>query len=343
MKPKRNFASDNNAGIHAAVLKALESANAGHAVGYGDDAHTAAALKQFEKMFGAGIETFLVCSGTAANVLGLSAMARQHHAILCSDVAHALLDECNAVERFVGCSLSPLPAPDGKLTVDAIRSRMHHIGDEHRAQPRVVSLTQATELGTVYQPAEVRAISKFAHRNGMLVHMDGARIANAAAALGASPREFTRDAGVDVLSFGGTKNGLMLGDAVVFFDKKLAADFKYTRKQGMQLVSKMRFVAAQFEALLSGNLWLESASRANAMAKLLAAELEKIPQVKITQKVETNVVFAILPKKSIPAIQKEYFFYVWDERTGESRLMTAFDTTEQDVRGLAKAVRSAVK
>ena len=220
---------------------------------------------------------------------------------------------------------------------------MHGVGFEHHVQPRVISVSQATEMGTVYTKSELKALADFAHRNDMLLHMDGARISNAAVSLNSSFREITRDVGVDVLSFGGAKNGMMYGEAVVFFDRKLAADFKYIRKQGMHLPSKMRFISAQFEALLTGDLWKRSATHANRMAKLLAGELEKIPQIKLTQPVEANGVFAVVPRKYVPALQKKYFFYVWNEEISEIRLMTSFDTTEDDIAQFVQLVKKIVK
>ena len=240
-------------------------------------------------------------------------------------------------------SCSSLPTPDGKLRVEQIKPLLHGIGVEHHVQPRVISISQATEMGTVYTKKELKTLASFAHDNGMLLHVDGARLANAAVSLGATLKEITADVGVDVLSFGGTKNGMMYGEAVVFFDQKLAADFKYIRKQGMHLPSKMRFIAAQFECLLSRDLWRRSATHANRMAHILASELAKLSQIKITQPVESNGVFAMIPKKYIPALQKKYFFYVWDEEISEVRLMASFDTTEEDIRDFVKFVRKTVK
>ena len=240
-------------------------------------------------------------------------------------------------------SWSLVPTTDGKLRVEQIKPLLYGIGVEHHVQPGVISVSQATEMGTVYTKKELKTLANFAHDNGMLLHVDGARIANAAVSLGVALRELTTEAGVDVLSFGGTKNGMMYGEAVVFFDQNLAADFKYIRKQGMQLPSKMRFIAAQFEALLSGNLWRRNATHANRMAQILGSELAKLSQIKITQPVETNGVFAVIPKKYIPALQKKYFFYVWDEDISEVRLMASFDTSEEDIRDFVKFVRKTVK
>src|SRR5437763_881919 len=242
MKPARSFASDNNAGIHPEVLKAILAANQGHAVGYGDDPYTASAVAKFKRHFGADIDVFIVFNGTAANCLSLKALTDSYHAVICTEAAHIYTDECGAPEKFTGCKLIPIRTFDGKLTVDAVSHAYHGIGDQHHVQPRVVSITQATEMGTVYTPDEINALADFAHARQMFMHMDGARIANAAATLGLSLREITRDCGIDVLSFGGTKNGLMGAEAVVFFEQELANHFLYVRKQGMQLASKMRFI-----------------------------------------------------------------------------------------------------
>jgi threonine aldolase len=343
MKPVRSFASDNNAGIHPEVLQAISAANVGHVVGYGDDAYTDSSVRKFEEHFGADIEVFFVFNGTAANVLSLKALTHSYHAVICSDFAHIYCDECGAPERFTGCKLIPIPNQDGKLTVESVSHAYHGIGDQHHVQPKVISITQATEMGTVYKPEEVRALAKFAHDRDMFLHMDGARIANAALSQGQSLRQATRDLGVDVLSFGGTKNGAMGGEAVVFFDKKQARDFMFLRKQGMQLASKMRFISAQFEALLSNNLWQKSAQHANRMAQLLKEEVSRIPKLKIVYPVEANGVFAQVPSKAIAKLQEQYFFYVWSEEESVVRWMCSFDTTEEDIRQFSKFVAETVK
>src|SRR5205807_1364877 len=307
------FASDNNAGIHPEVLKAISAANHGHAVGYGDDPYTSSAVQKFKRHFGDDAEVFIVFNGTAANCLSLKALTDSFHAVICTAVAHIYTDECAAPEKFTGCKLIPIAAPDGKLTVESVRHAYHGIGDQHHVQTRVISITQASEMGTVYQPEEIQALGRFAHERGMFLHVDGARIANAAVSLGQTLRQATRDLGVDVLSFGGTKNGIMGGEAVVFFNRALSADFLYLRKQGMQLASKMRFIAAQFEALLTNDLWKRSAEHANRMARVLEAELRTIPQVRIVWKVECNGVFAQIPKHAIEKIKEKYFFYPWIE------------------------------
>lgn len=343
MKPARSFASDNNAGIHPEVLKAIAAANVGHTVGYGDDPFTAAAVKKFKQHFGSDIEVFIAFNGTAANCLGLKALTNSYHAVICAEAAHIYTDECGAPEKFTGCKLIPLPAPDGKLTVETVSHAYHGIGDQHHVQPRVVSITQATEMGTVYKPKEIRDLARFAHEHGMFLHVDGARIANAAVSLGLTLREATGDLGVDVLSFGGTKNGAMGAEAVIFFEKNLSRDFLYIRKQAMQLASKMRFISAQFDALFTDHLWRKNAEHANRMAALLEKEIRNIPQVKIVYPVEANGVFAQIPRHAIARLQKRYFFYVWNEEQSIVRWMCSFDTTEEDVRQFAQFVAQTVR
>lgn len=339
---KRGFASDNNSGVHPAVLYSMNSVNDGHVIGYGDDPFTAAAIQKIRNVFGAGIEVFFVLTGTAANVLGLKASTENWNSIICTDTAHIHSDECGAPEFFTGCKLLTVNSPDGKLTVDMIRKHMYGFDFEHHAQPKVISITQATEMGTVYTPDEIREISDYAHSMGLLVHMDGARICNAAAGLAVPFREMTADAGIDVLSFGGTKNGLMYGEAILFFNTELARNFKYVRKQGMQLASKMRYMAAQFDALLTDDLWLKNAGHANKMARILAEKVSDIPGIKITQEVRINGVFAIIPPAIIPELQKEYFFHVWNPEISEVRWMTSWDTTEEDIEGFVKLLREKI-
>jgi threonine aldolase len=342
MKPSRSFASDNNATVHPEIMEAIGRINQGHVVGYGDDPHTESAVARFRQIFGEDVEVFFVFNGTAANVLSLQALTRSHHAVLCSEASHIYTDECGAPERFTGCKLLPLPAPMGKLTVETVAHAYHGIGDQHHVQPKVISITQSTETGTLYKPSEVTDLAHFAHERGMFLHMDGARISNAAAAQCLTLRQATRDLEVDVLSFGGTKNGLMGVEAVVFFRAELARDFLFTRKQGMQLASKMRFLAVQMEALLTNDLWRRNAEHSNRMAKLLEAEIRKIPQVKIVYPVEANGVFVQVPRNAIKKIQERYFFYVWNEEESVARWMCSFDTTEDDVRQFAKFVGEIV-
>jgi len=339
----RGFASDNNSGVHPDILKALVDVNEGHVVGYGDDRYTAEAIEKFSEVFGKEVEVLFVYNGTGANVTAIQALTHPFNAVICSDLSHIYVDECGAPEKQSGCKLLPLRIPDAKLTVGAIKQHMHGFGFEHHSQPKMVSITQVTEVGTVYTIDEIKEIAGFVHSHDMYLHMDGARISNAAAALGCSFREMTFDAGVDVLSFGGTKNGLMFGEAVVFANAKLAENVKYIRKQTTQLHSKMRYTAAQFKTLLTDDLWKKNASHANRMARRLAEKVEEIPEIKITQKVEANGVFCIVPEKLIKPLQAEYFFYMWDESRNEVRWMTSFDTTEEDIDGFVSLIKKLLK
>lgn len=343
MRPSRSFASDNNAVVHPEVLEAIARANQGHTVGYGSDPYTESAIGKFREHFGEDVKVFFVFNGTAANVLSLQALTRPYHAVLCPELSHIYIDECGAPEKLTGCKLIPLPAPAGKLTVETAAQAYHGIGDQHHVQPRVISITQSTEMGTVYKPAEIEALARFAHERKMFLHMDGARISNAVAAQQLSLRQATRDLGVDVLSFGGTKNGLMGVEAVVFFRPDLAEDFPFLRKQGMQLASKMRFMSAQMEALLTNDLWRRNADHANRMARLLEQGINKIPRVKIVYPVDANGVFAQIPPAAIPKIHERYFFYVWSEEESIVRWMCSFDTTEDDVLQFAEFVGEVVR
>jgi len=339
----RSFASDNNAGVHKEVLEALQKVNDGHVIAYGDDPYTEAAREKFRSFLGKDIEIFFVFNGTGANVLGLSASTSPYNSIIAAETAHINSDECGAPEKFSGCKLLTVPTPDGKLTVELITKFMHGFGFEHHSQPKVISITQSTEMGTVYSVSEIKALADYAHSLNLILHMDGARLANAALSLNLSFKDMTADCGVDVLSFGGTKNGLMFGEAIIFFKLSLATNFKYIRKQGMQLASKMRYISAQFDAYLSDDLWKKSAAHANAMAQILSREVLKIPQIKITQKVQSNGVFAIVPQNIIPELQKEYFFYMWNDETSEVRWMCSYDTTEEDIMTFVKKIKELLK
>ncbi|HEY7150185.1 MAG TPA: low specificity L-threonine aldolase [Solirubrobacterales bacterium] len=342
----RGFASDNNSGVHPDVLAAITAANDGHVVAYGDDDYTAAARDRFREHFGEGAEPFPVFNGSGANVASVDALTRPYEGVICTEVAHMHVDECGAPERLAGAKLLTVPTDDGKLAPDDVRRWEEGRGDEHRVQPRVVSITQATELGTVYTAEETRAIAEAAHELDMYLHVDGARLANAAASLDLPLRALTTDLGVDVLSFGGTKNGLLLGDAVVFLRPGLAETFPFTRKQLGQLASKMRFLAVQFDALLDGDLWRTNASHANAMAGRLADEVAKLDGAEIAYPVEANGVFLNLPAAAIDglrnALPASLPFYVWDEAAGTIRLMCSWDTTEDDVDGLVTALAEAL-
>lgn len=339
---KRGFASDNNSGVHPRILEAMAKVNQGHTIAYGDDPYTQEAVKLFRQEFGQHVEVFFVFIGSAANVLGIKAATQPHNAVICPETAHINVDECGAPERFTGCKMLTVSTPNGKLTVDSVKKHMHGFGFQHHAQPKVISISQPTELGTLYTPQEIKDLADFAHQHNMYLHMDGARIANAAVALGLDYKTFTTDVGVDILSFGGTKNGMMYGEAIVFLCPELAEEFMYTRKQGLQLASKMRYISAQFSAYLTDNQWKKTAQHANRMAKLLASELASVPQVSITQSVDVNGVFAIIPGNIIEKLQSEYFFYVWDEVRSEVRWMTSWDTTEEDIAGFVKTLKTLV-
>lgn len=334
----RGFASDNYAGVHPEVLAAIALANGGHQVAYGEDDYTAHLQVVFRGHFGPRAEAFPVFNGTGANVVALQALTERWGAVVCAASAHIHVDEGGAPERMGGLKLLTVPTPDGKLTPELIDREAWGFDDEHRAQPQVVSITQSTELGTCYTPEEIRAICDHAHERGLAVHLDGSRIANAAATLGVPLRAFTTDAGVDVLSFGGTKNGLLLGECVVVLNPERVRAMKHLRKLSMQLASKMRFVSVQFEALLAGDLWLRSAGHANAMARRLETAVRAVEGVTVVRPVQANAVFARLPREVSERLQKRYRFYFWDESTGEVRWMCSFDTTEEDVDSFAAAL-----
>jgi threonine aldolase len=338
----RSFASDNQAGIHPEVLAALAAANEGHQIAYGDDAYTARLREVIKTHFGAPAEVFPIFNGTGANVVGLQAACDRWSAVICAASAHINLDEGGAPEKVAGLKLLPVPTPDGKLTPELIDTQARGFGNPTHAQPRVVSLTQVTELGTVYSAEEIAAISAHAHGLGMFVHMDGARLANAAARLDLPLRAITTDAGVDVLSFGGTKNGLMLGEAVVVLNPDAVRGVAYLRKGATQLFSKMRFVSAQLVALLDGDLWLRNARHANEMAGRLAAAVRPLAGVEIIQPVQANAIFATICRDVAERLRKRFHFYTWEERAGSDvevvRWMTAYDTTEADVDAFTTAL-----
>ncbi len=327
--PRKSFGSDNHSGAHPAVMRAIVEANAGDAIPYGGDPWTENAFGEIRRLAGAQGEVFLVFNGSGANVLGLDLLLARHEAVICAATAHINTDECGAAERVIGTKLLTVPAPDGKLTPELIATRLAGRGDEHFAQPGVVSLTQSTELGTCYSLDELRAIREFCAANGLRVYIDGARLANAAAHLGCSLADLAANA--DVLSFGGTKNGAMGAEAVIVMQAANAVNARYLRKQHGQLSSKMRFVGAQFNALLADDLWLVNATHANAMAARLATGLAAIPGVDIAYPVQSDVVFARLSPGHIAELQRDWTFHVWDESTSMVRWMTAFDTQESDV------------
>ena len=336
----RGFASDNYAGVHPEVLAAIAAANGGHQVAYGEDVYTARLQEVMAHHFGDKAHAYPVFNGTGANVLSLQSMLPRWGAVICVETAHINMDENGAPERIGGLKLLTVAAPDGKLTPELVDRQAWGFGDEHRAQPGVVSITQTTELGTAYTPGEIAALTTHAHGLGLTVHLDGARIANAAASLDLPLRAFTTDVGVDVVSFGGTKNGLLYGEAVVVLDPAASAGLTYLRKMDMQLTSKMRFVSAQLLALLQGDLWLRSAQHSNAMASRLRTAVEGAEGLHLTQPTQANAVFAILPPGVADRLRTTFRFYDWNAATREVRWMCAFDTTESDVDTFAAAIRS---
>ncbi|MEZ0391005.1 MAG: low specificity L-threonine aldolase [Pseudobdellovibrionaceae bacterium] len=330
---RRGFGSDNHSGVHPKLMQALQHANEGHAPSYGTDSWSEKAILQFKKEFGEHTEAFFVFNGTAANVLSLRALVAPYQAVLCSDVSHLQMDECGAPEFFAGCKLLTLPSQQGKISLSTLKETLIRRGDQHYSQAKVLSLTQPTELGTCYSLQEMRDIITWAHQENLWVHVDGSRLANAAHTLGVTFRQLTTDLGVDVVSFGGTKNGLMMGEAVLFLNSKLAENFKYIRKQSAQLPSKTRFLAAQFETYLGSGLWKEIAAHSCQMAERLYQGLQKNPGVQLTAPRESNAVFAKIPRDWVKKLREHFFFYVWDEKNFECRLMTSWDTTQEDIDG----------
>ncbi|RKS77918.1 L-threonine aldolase [Motilibacter peucedani] len=339
----RGFASDNYSGVHPEVLEAIAAANGGHQTSYGGDVYTAHLQDVFRGHFGPRAEVFPVFNGTGANVVSLQALTDRWASVVCAASAHIHVDESGAPEKVGGLKLLTVPTPDGKLTPELIDIEARGFDDEHRAQPQVVSITQTTELGTRYTVDEIAAICAHAHSKGMRVHLDGARISNAAAGLGVDFAAFTSEVGVDIVSFGGTKNGLMMGEVVVVLDPAAVPGMLWVRKSAMQLASKMRFISAQFDALLSGDLWLRNASHANAMATRLAEAVSGLPGLQVVRPVQANAVFAVLPAEVTQRLQERFRFYVWDEATGEVRWMTTFDTTEADIDAFSSAVRDELE
>jgi threonine aldolase len=340
---QRGFASDNYAGVHPEVLAAIAVANGGHQVSYGEDAYTEHLQDLFKEHFGPRAEAFPVFNGTGANVVALQAMTDRWQSVICAESAHIHVDECGAPEKVAGLKLLTVPTPDGKLTPELIDRQAYGFDDEHRAQPAVVAITQTTELGTCYTPEEIAAVADHAHGLGMKLYVDGARLANAAAHLDLPLRAFTTDAGVDVLSFGGTKNGMMLGECVVAVNPDAVHSIKYLRKAGMQLASKMRFLSVQFEAMLGTDLYLRNARHSNAMAQRLYQAVKDVEGVEIQRAVQANQVFAVLPRDVTERLQKRFKFYTWNEHTGEVRWMTCFDTEERDIDAFAAAIAEEMR
>ena len=342
MTDRPGFASDNHAGVHREVLQAISAANEGHATSYGDDPWTARAMQRFREHFGPAARAFPVFNGTAANVLSIETLTQPWQAVICARTAHLHVDECGAPER-AGRKLLVVDTPDGKLTPALVEPLLVRIGDEHAVQPRVVSIAESTELGTVYTPDQIQALATWAHSHGLLLHMDGSRLANAAAALGLPLRALTTDVGVDALSFGATKNGALGVEAVVLLRADIDDGLRFRRKQAMQLASKMRYMSAQLDALLEGDLWHRNADHANAMARRLADAVGSLAGVRITQAVDANAVFAILDSAVTERLQQDWPFYVWDDSSGEVRWMTGWDTVPEDVDAFAADIRAAVR
>lgn len=334
MQPWRGFASDNYAGVHPEILEALTRVNSGHQVAYGDDSITAELDERMAALFGRPVGVYPVFNGTGANVVALSSIMNQWEAVVCTNTAHIHMDEGGAPEKVAGIKLWTVPGVNGKLTPDLIRTAAHDLGFVHYAQPGAVSIAQSTEMGTVYTVEEVTAISESAHELGLRVHMDGARIANAAVALGVPVADFTVNAGVDILSFGGTKNGMLMGEVIVVFNPDVVHGVEYFRKSFMQLNSKMRFASAQMIALLSGDLWLKSATHANDMAQKLKSAVEQIPGISIEVPTDANAVFARMPEEVVESLQSKWRFYTWDSPT-LVRWMCSWDTQESDVDAFA--------
>ena len=333
--------TDPNSGVHPLVMDAVIKANENHAVGYGDDRWTAAATMKIKEVFGEMASPFFVFNGTGANSVALQAVTRPFHSILCAETAHINVDECGAPARMTGCAIVPIPTTDGKLTPELIKPHLHNFGVCHHSQPKAVYISQVSELGTVYTVEEVRAIADLLHTYNMYLHMDGARLANACAYLNCSMREVTVDAGVDILSFGGTKNGMMMGEAVISFRPEITENLQYIRKQSAQLASKLRYLSSQFIPYLENDLWLENARKANHSAYRLAEALKKYKQIHFTQPVQSNQLFFTIPSGPRKKLQERYFFYMWNEEADEARFVTSWDTTEEDINALIQSLDEA--
>ena len=335
-KHTRGFYGDHQTGVHSEVMEAILAANTGHVPSYGDDPFTERASAAFKAHFSSDAQVYFVFNGSAANVLSIAETTRSTDGVICAETAHIYIDECGAPDKHA--KLLPAPAIAGKISPDAVDLYVDQLGNQHVSQPRLVSMTQPTEVGTVYRPHEIAAVAERAHRSGMVVHMDGSRLPNAAAFLDCDLKEITTDVGVDILSFGGTKNGLLIGEAVVFLNPRLGKDFPYVRKQGLQLASKMRFISAQFEALLTDDLWRRIALHENAMAEELSNRVRRVKGVEVVYPVEINGVFATLPPEWLPDLLERFFFHTLDEEEARVRWMSGFDTTIEDVTELSELV-----
>ncbi|HNQ40403.1 MAG TPA: beta-eliminating lyase-related protein [Candidatus Cloacimonas sp.] len=326
-----SFGSDNHSGIHPQVLAAIYNANTGFCPAYGDDSLTMKVLEQIKELFGGNCDAWFVITGTGANILCLQSVMHSYNAIFCARSAHINTDECGAVQKFTQGRLLPIETADGKLTPMLIAPHLSGNRDQHHSQAKIISISQSTEYGTLYTLRELKDLADFAHQHNMFLHIDGARLANAAAALNCSLKEMTKDITADIVSFGGTKNGLLCGEAIISFRPELTSSMRFYRKQASQLLSKMRFISAQFQAYLEDDLYLKNALSANAMAKLLAESLSEIPELTLTQEVTVNSVFVVLPRQIIEPLQQKYHFYTWNEEKNEVRLMCSFNTTDKHI------------
>ncbi|MEK7434402.1 MAG: low specificity L-threonine aldolase [Cyanobacteriota bacterium] len=340
---KKDFSSDNATGVHPDILDSITKVNNGNCFAYGNDEYTEKAINKFKEVFSENCDIYFVFNGTGANVTALKALTNSYNSIICGDNSHINFDECSAPEKFTGCKLTTIKNKNGKLVPEDIEEVLFGFGDQHHTQAKVISITQSTEYGTLYSLDEIKTLSKLAKKYNMYLHVDGARISNACVALNTSFKEMIIDCGVDALSFGGTKNGMMFGEAVVFTNKKLSEDFKYIRKQATQLSSKMRFISAQFLAFFENDLWKKNASNSNKMAKLLESKIKDIPNLTITQKVEANSLFVIMKRESIDMLLEKYNFYYWNEKINEVRFMCSFNTTENDIEDFARDIEICSK
>ena len=334
------FMSDNNSGVDPIIMEAIVNINKGHDYSYGTDETTKLAEKRIGELLGKEADVYFVSTGTAANVIGLSGLLRPYEAVVCADTAHINTDECGALEKVSGSKILPIQNKDGKIYKEDVDKLLYSLGDEHQSQPKIISISQTSETGTLYSPEEIKDLADFAHANNMLLHVDGARIANAIVALDSSFKEMISDTGVDLLSFGGTKNGMMIGEAIVSLNKELSTTFKFYRKQGMQLLSKMRFVSAQFIAYIENDLWRKNAAHANHMGRYFADELIKFPGIELESEIKTNMIFVHLEKDLIEKLQEQFEFYVLDEETSLIRLVTSFDTTKEDIDKFIDAIKN---
>lgn len=333
------FASDNNSGVHEDIMKAIIDENTGHASPYGNDETSKMAEKEISKLFHSDVDVYFVSTGTAANIIGIEGLIRSFEAVICADTAHINTDECGALEKFTSSKILAVANRNGKIYKEDIKHLLKSLGDEHHSQPKLIYISQTTEMGTVYTVDEIRDLAEFAHKNNMYLHIDGARIANAIVALNSSFKEMITDTGVDLLSFGGTKNGMMMGEAIVSLDKNLSKNFKFHRKQGMQLMSKMRFLSVQFLAYLKDSLWEKNALNANKMGQYLLSELSNIEGVNMMEDLKTNMIFGYFPSHIAKILEEKFKLHILDEDKGLVRLVTSFDTTKEDIDKLISSIK----